>query len=389
MSIVREGAGVRETGRLSRFKAGQGGTRRANAEVMRGQRGLTQEQRRSNARPGRPDTRPMVAVTQRGALTYATRRRNAEDHAAFWFHQLDTLGELTAFPLGQLGHAPRWIAHARQDATTALRRALVATGHVITRQPHLPHRYRRPSTFAVAAAAARVATAPSAARPPWEGWRPKPQGRLVIPPARAVLALTPEQTERLRHAARTAGGTVTTLALAAMHRAVMGRWLPAHTEALWQVPVNLRSRGEESLAGNRCSFISLPVACSDNPAALRGRLERQLARHAHWGTDALGAALARWAPTVGARFIAAQHRRGTPMFAGAFSNLGAWETRDRRAAGWYFAPTVTQMRPLGVGAVTVDGVLTLAVQLHPCLSGDQAVARELLQAWQEALPAPL
>ena len=67
---------------------------------------------------------------------------------------------------------------------------------------------------------------------------------------------------------------------------------------------------------------------------------------------------------------------------GTFSNLGVWTIPN--GGSWVICPNVPYMYPIGAACITVNGRLSISLQLHPALGNDSDARQALVDSWKNA-----
>jgi hypothetical protein len=216
--------------------------------------------------------------------------------------------------------------------------------------------------------------------PSWQGTSPEHSR----PDNTSWRTLTEEQTAALLGRARARTVSANSLLLWALGRAVEPELSIEEGPVRWMVPVNMRGAITRPRAtANHSSYVRADTPPGGSVQELDRAIRSALAQKEHfaaWCAFSIG-------PLLGARYmrrvLAAEIRDGIP-WAGMFSNLGAWPERtDGRGAEdtWIFCPPVSRLQPLGAGAVTFGGRLTLALQAHPTLRASQEKVARWLDTW--------
>jgi len=204
----------------------------------------------------------------------------------------------------------------------------------------------------------------------------------------ASRLFTEAQTREIVAAARDAGVTVNTWLLYHLDRAVAAQLAAPAAGRMWMIPVNLRGAlpavPEDFL---QMSFLPVDIERDPSPGALQALIDGLKDRDCHWGSWTalhLGRLIGHAGIRRELRKRALQHNGWT----GIFSNLGVWNVPGARS--WIFGPAISRAQPVGAGCVTVNGRMSLTVQLHEALTEDLQASYALLDAWtQGCLQEPL
>lgn len=216
--------------------------------------------------------------------------------------------------------------------------------------------------------------------PSWRGTSPE----RALPDNIAWRSLTESQTRALLGRARAEGVSANSLLLWMLGHAIEPELLLDNGPVRWMVPVNMRGAiARHRATANHSSYVRADTPPGGSVQSLDRAIRSALAQKDHfasWRAFSLG-------PLLGTRYmrrvLAAEIRDGIP-WAGMFSNLGAWPARtDSRGAGdtWLFCPPVSRLQPLGAGAVTFCGRLTLTLQAHPVLRASKTQVARWLDVW--------
>lgn len=204
----------------------------------------------------------------------------------------------------------------------------------------------------------------------------------------ASRLFTEAQTREIVSAAKAAGVSVNTWLLFHLDRAVAAQLTAPSSSRLWMIPVNLRGAlpavPEDFL---QMSFLPVDIDGDASPAALQVLINELKDRDCHWGSwTALH--LGKWIGHAGIRRELRKRALRQNGWTGMFSNLGVWNVPGARS--WIFGPAISRAQPIGAGCVTMNGRMSLTIQLHEALSEDQQASYALLDAWSHGcLKEPL
>ncbi|HEU5133659.1 MAG TPA: hypothetical protein VFU13_00820 [Steroidobacteraceae bacterium] len=204
----------------------------------------------------------------------------------------------------------------------------------------------------------------------------------------ASRLFTEAQTREIVAAARDAGVTVNTWLLSHLDRAVAAQLAAPSASRLWMIPVNLRG-ALPSVPENflQMSFLPVDIERDPSPVELQALINGLRQRDCHWGTwTALH--LGRLIGHSGIRRELRKRAAAQNGWAGIFSNLGVWNVPGARS--WIFGPAISRAQPVGAGCLTMNGRMSLTIQLHEALTEDLQASYALLDAWaQGCLKEPL
>jgi hypothetical protein len=204
----------------------------------------------------------------------------------------------------------------------------------------------------------------------------------------ASRLFTEAQTKDIVAAARDAGVSVNTWLLFHLDRAVAAQLIPPAASRLWMIPVNLRG-ALPAVPENFLQMSFLPVDIARDPpaAALQAQINGLMERDCHWGSW-IALHLGRLIGHAGIRRELRKRTAQQNGWTGMFSNLGVWNVPGARS--WIFGPAISRAQPIGAGCLTMNGRMSLTVQLHEALSEDLQASHALLDAWtQGCLKEPL
>ena len=135
------------------------------------------------------------------------------------------------------------------------------------------------------------------------------------------------------------------------------------------------------------SFIAVDVLGESSPSRLQAQITRLKQRACHWGS---------WVALHIGKLVGAEAMRRDIRnrenkqhgWTGIFSNLGTWNVPD--SGSWIFCPAIARSYPVGAGCVTLNGRMSLTLQLHDGFGENLQTSRTLLEAWTAAcLNAPV
>jgi len=193
---------------------------------------------------------------------------------------------------------------------------------------------------------------------------------------------TVEQTQAIVAAAKKEGVTVNTYLLFHLDATLASSGLTAAQSRRWMIPVNLRGAVKREVEDSpHMSFIAVDVASDGSPSQLQTQVTGLKQRACHWGS---------WAALhigklVGAKAMRSDIRNRESKqhgWTGIFSNLGIWKVAD--GGSWIFCPAITRSYPVGAGCVTLNGRMSLSLQLHDGFNESLQTTCRLLEAWTDA-----
>jgi hypothetical protein len=193
------------------------------------------------------------------------------------------------------------------------------------------------------------------------------------------------ETQAIVAAAKVAGVSVNTFLL---HRldGVVKHLTPPSTARRWMLPINLRGAVTRALERSpHMAFLGVDLDDSTSLPQAQQRIDTLRAKAYHWGVWVLMQA-GRLMGKDGMRRDIAKREAQQHGWTGIFSNLGTWNVDG--AKPWLFCPAISRVYPVGAGCLTMNGRMSLTVQLHAVLCENLATSQALLDAWRLAcLPA--
>lgn len=237
--------------------------------------------------------------------------------------------------------------------------------------------------------------------PPWWQWlrapgappgQPLPWRRLRGPEPHGQVETTcfdPEATAAIMARAKQEHGSLNSLLLHRLHRAVGETLLETPSTGSWLYPVNMRgavSRPRDDM--NLSSGFYVPVAPEQSVAVLYAALREGLRQQQHWRFWHL-AHVGRWVGERGVDWLCRRMLEG-PGHLGSFSNLGVWRL-DLGAAGFSDSACLavcgpgSPNHPVANGAIIVNGRLTLSLRVNASLTAGRLATRKCLNLWRHFL----
>lgn len=210
--------------------------------------------------------------------------------------------------------------------------------------------------------------------------------RWKVAPASAEKAMpfpfqfSPEETKKLTGRANSLGISLNSLLLCYLNAAVRDFLEDEERPCYWMIPVNMRTEPSRQ-PGNRSAYIPCRITRNDDAFAVHQTVKEALRRGLHWHCW-------RWltfGPRLGRRTMKFLFERNYPAqnWVGVFSNLGDWHWDG--PGHWYFVPPCSIHAPVAVGAVTVNGSLCMAAQVHA--TWPASVAEEIAAKLRESVLA--
>lgn len=193
---------------------------------------------------------------------------------------------------------------------------------------------------------------------------------------------TVEQTQAIIAAAQAERVTVNTYLLYHLDAVVANSALSSAASRRWMIPVNLRGAvTREREDSPHMSFLAVDVHGDTSPRRIQSQITRLKERACHWGS---------WVALHIGRLVGAEAMRRDIRnrekkqhgWTGIFSNLGVWKVPD--SGSWVFCPAIARSYPVGAGCVTINGRMSLTLQLHDGFDENLQTTRKLLEAWAEA-----
>lgn len=157
----------------------------------------------------------------------------------------------------------------------------------------------------------------------------------------------------------------------------------------WMIPTNLRGGLKLSdPRANHCSTYSLDTNASASPCSIQDKSRQLTKRGDDWAfywTIKFFVKL----PTKINRWLQKDSEKRNPAI-GCFTNLGHWHhckpnspVNDKE--GWVIVPTANHANPVGAGAITWNGRLSIALEIHPSLQSSEEESQHIFEAWKKAI----
>ncbi len=156
---------------------------------------------------------------------------------------------------------------------------------------------------------------------------------------------------------------------------------------LWLIPVNMRAGVKrKNPHSNHASYLSVTLNPFMEVAVVGRKLKVALKMGYHWAAW-WGILLGRIIGLKGMHRLMKKYHDKKHSWAGTLSNLGVWShtnegPQEGQRQTWAFCPPVSKSHPVGVGLVTWNGQLSMAIQIHPSLDHDGHLAQRLLSMLQ-------
>lgn len=84
----------------------------------------------------------------------------------------------------------------------------------------------------------------------------------------------------------------------------------------------------------------------------------------------------------GMRKYLVDRRKQGECWTGTFSNLGVWEVPN--SGNCFFCPNELLIYPIGAGCITMNGRLSISLQLNAAFGDGAEIRQSLLNSWKEA-----
>ncbi len=307
-----------------------------------------------------------------------------------WFHALKELGDCIEIRFGHLkagSTEPEWLflEHTDYDGIGGFAHLLRERGGKIGDLPRITH--PAPLNWW---SFLKILPAMMGPRKRLK-WKPMPQGPPPPPPNQPTAAVawhvfSEEETQQIRHSARSLQVTVNSMLLKYLDRAVRPFLEDPSNAIPWMIPVNLRGKVEQPTeTENHSTYIGIRIFASEGVRDVHRQIYENLEKGRHCGHWKAFAASRFSSPAMKKKLINAD-RATTQWNLGGFSNLGIWDPEKKLTApdlqgDWLFAPPVLASQMIGAGCVTFQGRLSLTLHVHPDLTTDPAVPAEFMQRW--------
>jgi hypothetical protein len=190
------------------------------------------------------------------------------------------------------------------------------------------------------------------------------------------------ETNQLLRTARDLDVTLNTILLFTLNSAVRTLVERPEIPLTWMVPINMRGPLELSRdTANHASMVEVMISREDTLISIHSQIRKLIEDGWHWWFWHL-VQLATLTGKSGVKAIMRAQSKKERNLIGAFSNLGSWNLQPHADEdAWLFCPPVAEMQPLGVGAVTAHGRLTLTAQVHPGRLSESRVSDLVLERW--------
>lgn len=155
------------------------------------------------------------------------------------------------------------------------------------------------------------------------------------------------------------------------------------------IPVDMRSGLEDIYHQQNCSSgVYVELETVDDPYSLHQKIKSSLVQGAHWGNWWL-ANIGKIIGKKGAAYLSKKSSRNS-YYLGTFSNLGEWQTDHLKSKNdnsnvWLIAAPGSKNYPLFLGAIKVNGELTLSVKVHPSVLAEPDVRGLLIEKLRDRI----
>jgi len=318
-------------------------------------------------------------------------RKNKIDWVGEYYRAIRDCGEDDTMLLGQINKdstnsEPHWfeVHHDECDGIGMLVSLLRNQGFCIDKLPVLKN--NRQTFFRTLQG---LITYISTDNVRWQQWR-LPFDRnsrcSTLPVNKRVFwhLVTKEQTEKINSVAKAANVTTNSYLLFHLDKTVASLMTAMSTSRRWAVPINLRggiNRPRPTELSVHSTFLTVDIDDADTPKSIHERIVKLKEKNYHWGS---------WFGMTGGflfgkaglrKFLQKREKEGHDL-TGLFSNLGSWEIPH--SGNWLACPLVTRMYPIGVGCITMNGCLSIAIQLHAAFGEDPQLRQSLMEAWKQS-----
>ncbi len=303
------------------------------------------------------------------------------DWPGTWFPIMERLGESTDMILAKIDRsgAPQFhvIPHTQNDglgAMTLLLHGPDADTKALRKikDPVVPHPLK--TLWAILRYTLQVYTQKTL-------WRDYDPTKVGCSPAVAWTVFDVDTTDRINAYARARKVSLNTLLLLALDDAVRAG-LVTGGKTRWAIPVNMRGApglSDESLN----QFSAIHVVCPPDLglAGLHARIRAKFKEGNHWANWALMHAGKLIGLERSEKFFIDGYKKPRPG-TGGISSVGEW-TSDVVGPdeGWAAFAMVSKISPISAVTLTVNGKLSLSLQLHPSLNPTPELIRDTVAHW--------
>lgn len=312
------------------------------------------------------------------------------DAIASWFRAAEDIGEFIGIRFGRLpagATEPEWtfLRHTDYDGIGGFAELLRSRGANIDRLPQIKHPVS-PSWLSLLRELPKFLQPRKRVKwalPPTDytaDGNPKP------PPAVAWHVFDETSTVQIRRACRKSGVTVNSFLLKHLTKAIRPFLADQSSVVPWMIPINVRGKvNRKRDTSGHTSYVGVKVRSYETARDVHRNIYDALGRGEHW---------ANWRMYLMGRFMTASMRRlvvasgwGTSQYLiGSFSNLGDWDpecqiTQPDCQGPWVFTPLSFRCLHIAAGCVTFQNRLSLAIQVHPCVTSEPAVPQTWIHNW--------
>jgi len=158
---------------------------------------------------------------------------------------------------------------------------------------------------------------------------------------------------------------------------VIAEKLNSRSKRVWLIPVNVRDDIDENNEGNEVGFIDAIVSSKCKVETLHRQIKNRISRYEHLG-GILGVGLG---VVLGEYLLRrlVNVNKYLQVRTGVFTNLGSWDAKSKEGLRVYGFPPVLETQPVGVGALTWCGRLSISIHTHPCLMFDNNDLRDIIE----------
>lgn len=155
--------------------------------------------------------------------------------------------------------------------------------------------------------------------------------------------------------------------------------LNSNQKRVWLIPVNVRSDIRNVSSGNEVGFIDAVITQYDSMASIHQQVQKRIKCYEHLG-GIVGVSLG----VIIGEFLLRKLvwlNKYLQVRTGVFTNLGEWTAPGKEDLQICGFPPVLETQPIGAGALTWCGRMTIAIHSHPCLGFSSSELEAIMQSW--------
>lgn len=272
-------------------------------------------------------------------------------------------------------------SHIESDGVAAFTDLMKAEGIQIT-NVHLAKKYKIPNALKRFQLLLKHMKASKGHDYPWKSYDESKRGTGA---GLGYAVFSKEETTQLFKFCREGNVTFTSLALHCLDKVTTDYFFSQPSERSWFLPVNIRDMVTIKKFGNFTSSLPLHLPLESTIQDVHNQIQELYREGIHWGGWTFST-FPKYIGLSGLRFMIKHLYKRSP-YMGVFSNMGninppVSEGNSAEYIRYFSVPPVSIMGPpISTGSVSWRGCLTLTMLIHPSLSEDITVCKEVIQQW--------